>query len=1226
MSILKIALLGPPQIAHQNKQLTFPDRKALALLAYLAAEGGIQERQKLTRFLWPESDMAHGRTALRITLFHLRRLLQEPTSAEPALSAPGDHLLVTHDAIGLNLNSAIEIDVKLLESAWKLAREFAARKVVQGEARRLAISRLQPVVSLYRGEFLQDFTLRDTVDFDNWVSLQQGYWYQRIEQVLDWQSQWQEAEGMLDQAIETVERWRALDPLNEDIYLRLMQLQFAAGNRIGALKTYETCVEVLKRELSTKPSLKLAALAKVLRNPATPKRKNKDTTTGVKTPLEPPLLEVPLVGRGAAFSNLMNLYEKAMEGQPKVVVIEGEAGIGKSRLAAAFIGWARAQGAAILEGKAYKAYQHLPYQPLLESLRNMVEQEANLPHLISNTWLAELSRLLPELRERYPDLPPATADETFGSVRFFEAVARLGQAFAEQGPLLIFIDDLQWADKVTLDLFHYLATQWTRRSTPVMILLNRRVETRSTDQPLDEWFNNLQRAVSLTRLELGLLKIEDLLQIVQALDGAGQPDSVESLGAWLYTETKGQPFFLKATLATLLERGALVPRLDEGKGWVFKLDSQVLNSVKLPSHLPGDVRTLIQHRLAQLSPATRLLLTAGAVLEHNFTFEALYRVAQLTIPEALMALDEAVDSRLIQEVTSDSGTAAAGSYIFAHDKIREVVYNEAGEARRRIFHARALEVLAGAGATPAELAYHALAAGVADEAFRWSVVAGDEAFEVFALRDAIEHYEQARWLLDKANLKVPAASLQNLFSKLGRAYEIRNDARAAQATYRAMLEIARRIDNPKMECLALNRQAVLEGENLANLETALKLLGEARQLAERSGDQTCLAETYWSLARVNYYCLRLEASLVYGRQAYSLAQELDEPELFVRVLNILSYTNKALGRWEEAAFLAEKGRQLAVKQGNRILEADCLSRVADARINFGQSAQGVAAARAAYAISLEIEHSWSQALSGYILTRGLVEIGSYEEALNIALKSTTEARTLTFSILLIMNLAALGQVYLALQSPGKAVELHLEALKVAEILSTRRYISMISSLLCAGLVLGGKWKEAADYASKALATRDIDGITFAEIPRWPETAALLYAGDTRRAGEDLQIFYERFGNNPRCLINYLRAKAQLLKSNGENVQAIPLLRQVLWLANNLKLPGELWQTALELGELLTSPQENEEAAQVFAEAAAAINQLAERISDEELRGNFLQAPPVQTVFHHLLSFKVKFPG
>src|SRR5712692_9889104 len=137
MSALKIALLGPPEVDHQDHRLTFPDRKVLALLAYLATEGSKQERQKLTRLLWPESDMAHGRTALRITLLHLRHILEEEASPEREA-----HLLITHGTIGLDLASGVDLDLHALETAWQLVRVLPAPEAVQGEVRRALIAQL----------------------------------------------------------------------------------------------------------------------------------------------------------------------------------------------------------------------------------------------------------------------------------------------------------------------------------------------------------------------------------------------------------------------------------------------------------------------------------------------------------------------------------------------------------------------------------------------------------------------------------------------------------------------------------------------------------------------------------------------------------------------------------------------------------------------------------------------------------------------------------------------------------------------------------------------------------------------------------------------------------------------------------------------------------------------------------------------------------------------------
>jgi DNA-binding SARP family transcriptional activator len=733
MSTLRLALLGPPEVDHRDHRLTFPDRKALALLAYLAAEGRAYERQRLTRLLWPESDMAHGRTALRITLLHLRHILEEDASPERA-----SHLLITHDTLGLNLASDIDLDLHTLETAWKVVRALPTPEAMQGEVRRTMIAQLQRAAALYRGSFLQDFTLRNTLDFDNWLGMQQGYWYQCIEQVFDWLSQLQRAEGELEQAIATVERWRSFDPLNEDISLRLMQLQFTIGNRIAALKTYETYVEVLRTELSAKPSLKLVALATMLRNSPYPRGKNSHTQPPrLHASPARPLLDVPFVGRGVEVSRLMTLHEWACQGQPQVVLLEGEAGIGKTRLAAAFLDWVRARGGDVLEGRAFQTAQRLSNQPLLEALHIRLEREQDLRQLLCDPWLVELSRLLPNLRERYPDLPPPTTDGAFACSRPFEALARLSHSLATQAPLLIFADDMQWADGRVLDVFQYLARYWTEHGTPALLLLSRCTETREMDPEMSEWLAGLRSSISLTRLELGPLSAKDTFHIARSLsdgDGAqlslqrerarfqpallhGEPPesglSPECFGAWLFAETKGQPFYLKALLQTLLERGVLLPRLIAGSGWVFEPQPSILEAIPPNNILPSDVREMIQRRLARLSSLARNLLVAGAVLGHDFTFEELCQVAQLAPQDGLAALDEALQNLLLQESGHWQQGRRGVSYHFAHDKIREVVYITAGDARRRVFHSHTLAVRQHADASTAKLASHVLANGSA---------------------------------------------------------------------------------------------------------------------------------------------------------------------------------------------------------------------------------------------------------------------------------------------------------------------------------------------------------------------------------------------------------------------------------------------------------------------------------------------------------------------------------
>src|SRR5205085_963791 len=211
----------------------------------------------------------------------------------------------------------------------------------------------------------------------------------------------------------------------------------------------------------------------------------------------------------------------------------------------------------------------------------------------------------------------------------------------------------------TLDVFQYLARYWTEHGTPALLLLGWRTETRDMEPEMSEWLASLRNTLSLTRLELGTLSAQATLQIVHELaeaDGAhpflqgdtrdksgcyNQPSALhvripgsslssERFGAWLFAETRGQPFYLKALLQTLLERGVLVPRLSAGSGWVFEPHPSILQATPVDSILPSEVRELIQRRLARLSSPARTLLAAGAVLEQDFTFEELCQVASLS--------------------------------------------------------------------------------------------------------------------------------------------------------------------------------------------------------------------------------------------------------------------------------------------------------------------------------------------------------------------------------------------------------------------------------------------------------------------------------------------------------------------------------------------------------------------------------------------------------------------
>jgi tetratricopeptide (TPR) repeat protein len=239
-------------------------------------------------------------------------------------------------------------------------------------------------------------------------------------------------------------------------------------------------------------------------------------------------------------------------------------------------------------------------------------------NLLTIPWLAELSQLLPELRERSPDLPFPSHDEAMARTRLFESVARLGQALAKRAPLVVFIDDLQWADASSLDLLHYVCRRWGESKSPVLLIFSLRSEALEITPELAEWLSGLGRDLPVTRLALDPLTPEETLQLIRSLapeevSGPFEGRDPEWFGHWLYAETGGQPFFIMETLKTLLEQGLLAVQPAEDGAQAIDIAPALRNEQLLRGILPAGVREVIAARLARLPSNAQLLLTAGAV-------------------------------------------------------------------------------------------------------------------------------------------------------------------------------------------------------------------------------------------------------------------------------------------------------------------------------------------------------------------------------------------------------------------------------------------------------------------------------------------------------------------------------------------------------------------------------------------------------------------------------------
>jgi tetratricopeptide (TPR) repeat protein len=306
--------------------------------------------------------------------------------------------------------------------------------------------------------------------------------------------------------------------------------------------------------------------------------------------------------------------------------------------------------------------------------------------------------------------------------------------------------------------------------------------------------------------------------------------------------------------------------------------------------LPPGVREVIRTRLSQHSKEEGALLLAAAVLGRTCTFERLCKVADLSETDALEALEVLLDGRLLTERPSDRRP-----YTLAHDYIREVVYSESREARRRVFHRRALLALEAAGGTAAECAFHALAALLDEPAFRYSVAAGSEAFATYATHEALTHFDKAlataRRMQDRGE-SVEGELLSRLYRQRGQILELLQNDKAAEANYEEMLDVAVHHRNQAMELAALISQSTLYGNytevfNPAKArEAGLQALAKAREL----GDQEAEAGALWALTVTEFFSAGDNNMIMaYGLQGLALARELGLKELVGGTLNILCW-------------------------------------------------------------------------------------------------------------------------------------------------------------------------------------------------------------------------------------------------------------------------------------------------------------------------------------------------
>ena len=445
MSNLTLSFFGASKATLDGQPLTnFRSAKVQGLLIYLTLmPHQTHLREALATLFWPDEPDTVALKNLRQSLYLLRRVLGDAESQrEP-------YLRITRSTVQFNTASNYVLDVTAFLS-------------------HLETDQLEQAVALYQGDLLPTFSC-DSLPFDEWLRSERENLHRLALAALFELTTLSLTRGDYQKAQRLARHQLTLEPWREEAHQQLMQAFALFGDRSAALTQYETCRAVLKEELGLEPAVKTKTLAARIRDQQLEQQAQPQADG-------PRRLTTPFVGRHREYESLVKAYRRVSDNTLQVVSIVGNSGMGKTRLAQQFLAWAATQGADVLYGRSFESKTGLSYQPLIHLLRQRIERENAPEDLLSDLWLSQLTRLLPELRDRYPDLPEPTQEEATAKQHLFEAITRLGQGLAERAPLVLFIDDWHWADTASLDVLQYTTQRWLEESVPILVLLTLRQE------------------------------------------------------------------------------------------------------------------------------------------------------------------------------------------------------------------------------------------------------------------------------------------------------------------------------------------------------------------------------------------------------------------------------------------------------------------------------------------------------------------------------------------------------------------------------------------------------------------------------------------------------------------------------------------------------------------------------------------------------------------------------
>jgi DNA-binding SARP family transcriptional activator len=923
MAELIVRLLGGFEAHLQSgATLALSTRKTEALLAYLALPAGRRHpRDTLTALLWGDRADRQARQSLRQALSDLRRAL--------ALSGRAATVLVEEgEIIGL-ARGAVDVDAVAFE---RLARSKA-------------VSDLTASVDLYLGDLLAGLVVKAS-GFEEWLMAERARLHElAVEAHARLVSALGEA-GEVERAIQAAVRLLALDPLQEPAHRALMRLYVRAGRRDAALRQYQVCLDVMQRELGVEPERQTRQIYQELVG-------QRGASTRPRAPSLPAPAPGPrLIGRDAELERLRSVVDGAWRGQPLVAAVLGEAGAGKTRLIEELGAVARSSGGRVVAGRAYEMERHLPFGSWVEILRSALNRAVEEPAVtLEPAAQSLLALLLPELGAA-PVVAPAVPDH---SLALFEAVTSLIARLAADHPLVIALDDLHWADDMTLRLLAFVARRLG--AAPVLIVASAREEELAGAPVLEGLLRELDVEQRLVRIPLGRLTRDATRALVRALGRSGRVRPGQSRTAeHVWRQSEGNPFMVVELMRALDEAGR----------------ARAAAALSLPER----VRQVIAGRIERLSERGRELLSVAAVLGGDFGFPLLQRAIGLDDRTVVEGIEELMRRRILDH---------RGDVLqFDHDRIRDVAYESLSPARRQVLHAAAgaaLEAIHGPQLEEVydRLAHHYGRAGRLTEAVTYLGRLAEAARKRYAFDEAVRAIDAALAHLDQ--LPDDAADRQRVTLALGQAQLLSILGRfdAVARTLRALHDPVQRLNDPRLAAQYYFRLG-LTSSYLSAHDEAERAARRALDEATRAGDAAARGQALYVLAIHGFSTGHALDGAAHGRQAVALLDATGERFWAGHAYWILGLNQYLLGEFDAALESANRVHALAVALGYQILEGFAAYTAAWVHVTRGDAKAAIEAAERGVARAPDLStRSIAEGLLGY----AYVENGDVARAISL---------------------------------------------------------------------------------------------------------------------------------------------------------------------------------------------------------------------------------------------------